>query len=169
MGKYSVGLAKLELGDFNPTTGAITNLVEVEVYKDTLKITEEAPTKTKHYQAGKSSPRKIAYQGGSEMAAFSIMNVAAAALVVALGGTVTTLDGKTSWNKPKGVVGERIKALVATTLDGFVYTIPRGSISGKKNFDGSESSIFLTEIEVEVTDTGLPLIADVKWDEPVAG
>lgn len=166
MGTYNVGLKKLQVGDFNPATGAITNLVEIEVYKDTMKITEEKPTKTKHFQAGKSSPRKIAIQGGSEMAAFSVMNTAAASLAQCLGGTVTTVDDRDKWIKPKGMAQEQIKALVAETLDGSIYTITRGSWSGVKNFDLSETGIALMEIEVEATDTGLPLIADVSWEDP---
>lgn len=166
MGIYNVGLKSLKIGDFDPATGAISNLVAVEVYKNTLKITEEKPTKTKHFQAGVNSPRKIAIQGGSEMAAFSIMNTAAASLAVALGGTVTTVNTRQRWAKPKGTPKERIKALVAESLDGAIYTIPRGSWTGVKNFDTDEGALYLMEIEVEVTDTGLDLIADVTWDDP---
>lgn len=166
MGIYNVGVKSAKVGDFNPTTGAITNLVEIEVYKDTMKITEEKPTKTKHYQAGKSSPRKIALQGGSETAAFSIMNTAAQSLKNSLGGTVVTLNARDKWVKEKGVAKEQIKALVVETLDGAIYTITRGSWSGVKNFDLSEGSIALMDIEVEATDTGIDAIPDVSWEDP---
>ncbi|RQO78112.1 hypothetical protein DBR40_09180 [Pedobacter sp. KBW01] len=166
MSVYNVGVKSAKVGDFNPTTGAITNLVEVEVYKDTMKITEEKPTKTKHYQAGKSSPRKIALQGGSETAAFSVMNTAAASLKTCLGGEVVTLNGRDKWVKAKGVATEQIKALVVETLDGAIYTITRGSWSGVKNFDLSEGAIALMDIEIEATDTGIEAIPDVSWEDP---
>jgi len=166
MGIYNVGVKSAKVGDFNPQTGAITNLVEIEVYKDTMKITEEKPTKTKHYQAGKSSPRKIALQGGSETAAFSVMNTAAQSLKTCLGGTIVTLNARDKWVKDKGVAKEQIKALVVETLDGAIYTITRGSWSGVKNFDLSEGAIALMDIEIEATDTGLDEIADVSWEDP---
>lgn len=166
MGNYNVGVKSAKVGDFNPTTGVITNLVEIEVYKDTLKITEEKPTKNKHFQAGKSSPRKISLQGGAETAAFSIMNTAAKSLQACLDGTIVTLNGRDKWVKAKGVVKEQIKALVVETLDGAIYTITRGSWSGVKNFDLSEGAIALMDIEVEATDTGLDAIADVSWEDP---
>lgn len=168
MPKYSVGVKKASFGDFDPITGAVSNLVEVEVYKDTLKITEEPPTATKHFQSGKNMPRKISLQGGSEMAELSIMNASAAGMVIGLGGTVTTVDTKSVWNKPKGTPQERIKALVVETEDGFIYTITRGSVSGSKAIGGGDTNIALINIKVEATDTGLPAVADVTWAEPAA-
>lgn len=166
MEKYSVGVKKAQLGDFDPVTGAISNLVEVEVYKDTLTITEDAPTATKHFQSGKNSPRKITYVGGSEMAEFSIMNTSAASMALGVGGVATTVSGRGRWSKAKGTIKERIKALVVTSDDDFVYTITRGSTTGVKKIGGGDSNIALIQMKIEATDTGLDNVPDVTWDEP---
>lgn len=163
---YNTGLQKLEVGDFNPIDGSISNLVEVQVYKDTLKITESEPTQTKHYQAGKTAPKKIHYENGEETIKFSVMDTSAASLLACLGGTVTAVNSVDTWNKPKGVQSERIKALKATTSDGAIITIPRGSWIGVKNFDLADSSIGLIDITVTPTDTGLVGVADFSVTDP---
>lgn len=165
---YNTGLRKLEVGDFNPATGAISNLVEIQVYKDTLKITETEPTQTKHYQAGKTAPKKIAITAGEETVKFSVMDTSADSLKACLDGDVVTLVGVKTWHKAKGAPTEKIKALVATTSDGAVITIPRGSWIGVKNFDMADAAIGLIDITVMPTDTGLPLISDFSVTDPEA-
>lgn len=165
---YNTGLKKLEVGEFDPATGAITGLVEVQVYKDTLKITESESAQTKHYQAGKTAPKKIHYEAGEETVKFSIMDTSAASLLTSLGGTVTTVTGVSTWNKAKGVQRERIKALVATTSDGALIKIPRGSWVGVKNFDMADTAIGLIDITVTPTDTGLDAVADFSVTDPEA-
>ena len=166
MAVYNTGLKSLKVGDFNPTTGAISNLVEVQVYKDTLKITETEPTQTKHYQAGKTAPKKIHYENGEETVKFSVMDTSATSLLACLGGTITTVNTVDTWNKPKGVQKERIKALVAETSDGALIKIPRGSWIGVKNFDLADTAIGLIDITVTPTDTGLESIADFTVTDP---
>lgn len=168
MSVYNTGLKSLKVGDFNPATGAITNLVEVQVYKDTLKITETEPTQTKHYQAGKTAPKKIHYEAGEETVKFSVMDTSAASLLACLGGTVTTVNAVDTWNKAKGVQRERIKALVAETSDGALIKIPRGSWIGVKNFDMADAAIGLIDITVTPTDTGLEEISDFTVTDPSA-
>lgn len=168
MAIYNTGLKSLKVGDFNPTTGAISNLVEVQVYKDTLKITETEPAQTKHYQAGKTAPRKIHYENGEETVKFSIMDTSAESLLACLGGTLTEVDDVKTWNKPKGVQKERIKALVAETADGALIKIPRGSWVGIKNFDMADTAIGLLDITVTPTDTGLENVADFSITDPSA-
>lgn len=168
MAVYNTGLKSLKVGDFNPQTGAITNLVEVQVYKDTLKITESEPNQTKHYQAGKTAPKKIHYENGEETVKFSVMDTSAASLLACLGGTVTTLNTVDTWNKAKGLQKERIKALVAETSDGALIKIPRGSWIGVKNFDMADAAIGLIDITVTPTDTGLDEIADFSVTDPEA-
>lgn len=162
------GLISLKRGDFNPTTGAITNLVEIPVYRDTMNITETLPTATKHYRAGKTSPIKIALQGGAEMATFKVPQTDTEMMALLLGGTEVVVSGKGTWNKAKGTPQEKIAALVATTLDGYVYTITRGSWRANKEFNASETNIYLINVEVEVTDTGIDAVSDVTWAEPAA-
>jgi len=152
--KYNCGLKSLKVGDFDPVTGEITNLVEVEVYKDTLTLEESDPETTRHYAEGKSSPKKIVYMPGDETVNFSVMDTSADSLKSCLGGDVTTLNGVKTWHKPKGFA-EQIKALVAETVDGSIITIPRGSWIGKKNFSFNANGILLIDITVTPTETGV--------------
>ncbi|SUJ26542.1 Uncharacterised protein [Sphingobacterium spiritivorum] len=163
---YNTGLKSLKVGDFNPADGAVSNLVEVAVYKDTLKITETEPTQTKHYQAGKTAPKKIHYEAGEETVKFSVMDTSADSLLACLGGTVTTVNSVKTWNKAKGVQKERIKALVAETSDGALIKIPRGSWIGVKNFDLADAAIGLIDITVTPTDTGIDNIPDFTVTDP---
>lgn len=165
---YNVGCKSVKMGDFNATTGAVSNLVALEVYRDTVQITEAEPTATKHYKVGSSSPIKINLMDGVETAAFSVVNTGTASFATLFGGTVATVDGKATWNRPKGHKQEIIKALVVETLDGAVYTIPRGSWRASKNLALTETGIALIPVIVEVTDTGLANIADVTWADPAA-
>ena len=168
MSQYNVGLAWLKVGDFNKATGAITNLVEVEVYKNTLAITETDGAETKHFQAGKSSPKKIHREAGEDTVAFQIMDTAAASLKNCLGGSTTAVNGRDTWHKAKGVQPEIIKALHGKSLDGTEFIIPRGSWKGKKNFNTDEGQIWLMDITVTPTDTGFAEIADFDILDPEA-
>lgn len=165
---YNVGCKSVKMGDFNATTGAISNLVELEVYKDTVQITEAEPTPNKHYKVGSANPIKINLMDGVETAAFSIVNTGTASFARQFGGTIVTVDGKPVWNRPKGHKQELIKALVVETLDGAVYTITRGSWRSSRNLALTEAGIALIPTVVEVTDTGLANIADVTWADPAA-
>ena len=166
MSVYNVGLKSLKVGDFDPATGAISNLVEIEVYKDTMQYSEQPGTQTKHFQAGKKAPKRIHTEPGEETLSFSIMNTAADSLLQCLGGTVTTVAGVKSWHKPKDSAGEVIKAIEAESLDGAIFKIPRGSWQGVKNFNGTETNIWLMDITVTPTDTGLPEVADFSLTDP---
>lgn len=168
MSVYNVGLKSLKVGDFAPATGAISNLVEIEVYKDTMQYSEQSGTETKHYQAGKKSPKKIHKEPGEETLSFSVMDTAADSLQRSLNGTVTTVLGVKTWHQPKDSSAEVIKAIVAESLDGAVFTIPRGNWSGVKNFNGTETNIWLMDITVTPTDTGLEAVADFSLTDPPA-
>lgn len=166
MPKYNVGLAKLEIGDYNATTGAATNFVELQVYKDTCTITEAKATKTPYFQAGKPAPVKIGLQTQPVVVMFSVMNTEASSLLQLFGGTVTTLNGVSTWNKPKGNQAEVIKILKATTLDGSVITVARGSLLAGKTFNLAENNIALIEVEVTETETGLPAVFNFTVSDP---
>lgn len=166
MSVYNTGLKSLKVGDFDPVTGAISNLVEIEVYKNTLKITETEPTQTKHFQAGKASPKKVHRENSEVEIKFSVMNTSADSLHTCLGGTVTTVDDVKTWHQQKGIQKEKIKALVAETSDGALIKAPRGSWFGVKNFDLADTGIGLIDITVTPTDTGLDAIGDFTVTDP---
>ncbi|MFC0182744.1 hypothetical protein ACFFJX_09290 [Pseudarcicella hirudinis] len=53
---YSVGCAKVEIGDFSTTDGTTTNYSQIAVLKDTVYLNESAPTKNKFFKVGSPSP-----------------------------------------------------------------------------------------------------------------
>ncbi len=166
MSKYTIGTKSVKMGDFNPTDGTITNLVEIPVYKGTVQITEDPPTKTKHYKEGSSMPIKIGLSAGAEMCQFSVPDISADMLeMLNEGSTVTTVNSKKKWNKKKGTPSELIAALQVETLDGYIYTIVRGSWTVSRSMALSDTGIALSLVVVEATDTGLPLVSDVSWTE----
>lgn len=165
MSVKQVMVSKTELGDVDPATGAITNWVEIATYENTLKIEEEPVTKTKHKQSGKTSPKLIVNTAGGEKAVFQMMDGDPDTALIALGGTVTTVSLKKTWNKPKGNPPQRIKALRVTTVDGMLYMINKGSITGRKILEFEDTKIALWEVEIESLDTGFPAIPDVSWGD----
>lgn len=158
-------VTKVELGDVNAVTGAITGWVEISTYDGTLKIEEEPVAKTKHKQSGATSPRLIVNIAGGEKAVFQMMDADPDNAAIALGGTVTTVTTKKTWNKPKGNPPQRIKALRVTTVDAMLYMINKGSITGRKILEFEDTKIGLWEVEIESLDTGFHLIPDVTWGD----
>jgi hypothetical protein len=165
MGAYNVGLKKLELGTFDPVTGAASAWVELEVYRDTLTINEAPATETKHYRAGKADPVKVALQNGATMASFKVLDTNPDTIMMLLGGTVTTVNSKKIWKKDATQKSEIIKAMRATTNDGYAYTITRGSLRAAQDFNFAENSILLLDVVVEVTDPNIPNVPASTWAE----
>jgi len=154
-----------ELGTVSPVDGTISDWKKVAVYQNTLNIEEEDPEITQHKESGKRSAKKVITIEGAETAVFQMMDSDPDSMVIALGGTVTTLDQKKAWNKPKGYGATRIVALRATTVDNYQYIINKGTISGKKVFEFSETGIALFECRVMAMDTGFDAIPDVQWKQ----
>lgn len=165
--KNSYGLAKLELGTYSTVDGTATNFVEYPVYKDTMVISEAEPTATKHFQAGKVHPIVVNLQGGEEVASFTIMDTQADTMATLLGGTVTTVGQVKTWKKATGQPTEIIKVLRATTLDGRVITISRGSLMAKKNLDLGDAKLAGIDVKVTVTETGFSGVAPMTITEAV--
>lgn len=163
----SFNLKKLEIGEFDPATGALVDPVEIAVYKNTLDLVETDETTTPIYQYGKKAPKVILHSGDNvEEVTFNVMDTSAASKAFWLGGTVTTADGVSKYHKPKGLVPEKIVYMKATTEDGAVMYIPRGSAVAKKDFKARDNDIFIMPVKITPTDTGLPLIADFSMDDP---
>ena len=162
----NVGLKKFEIGTFNAVDGTTTGWTEIPVYKDTLKHTETAGNTTKHYQAGKTSPIKTHTEVGEESIAISIPMTDAATLLKVFGGTVTTVSSVDTWNKPKTFGAEVIKSVRYESLDGTKVLIPKASMVGVKNFDATETNIWLIDATFTPQDTGLPAVADVQITDP---
>ncbi|MGV3705448.1 MAG: hypothetical protein ACO1NU_08720 [Arcticibacter sp.] len=161
----SYGCSKVEVGDFNPTTGEVTNLVPIKVYKDTVDIQEADPEEEEHYSSGNDDAELVITRPGKTTARFSVMKSDADTLKLCLDGTVTTLEGRKTWNKPDKR-SNKTKALVFTTEDGCVCTIPRGSWFGKQNANLAAGSIRLQDITVTPKATGIEGLASMAWTDP---
>lgn len=167
MSQINFDLKKLTAGGFNPTTGAVVAPVEIMVHENTLDLVETDETETPIRQAGKKTPVRILRGGdGIEEMTFNVLDTSAASQAFWLGGTVTTLDGKSTYNKPKGKVAELIKFIEAETPDGTIMRIPRGSVKAKKDYKVRTDGVFVITVKVTPTDTGLPAIADFQMDDP---
>lgn len=162
----NVGLKKFEIGTFDPSDGTTSDWVEIPSYKDTLRHTETAGNTTRHYQAGKATPIKTHTEVGEETIAISVPQTDAATLLKIFGGTVTTVEGIDTWNKPKTFGAEVIKSVRYESLDGTKVLIPKASMVGVKNFDGTETNIWLIDVTFTPQDTGLPAVADVQIADP---
>ena len=166
MEQVNVGLLKFEIGTFDPSDGTVSDWEEIPVYKDTLRHPETAGTTTNHYQSGKKNPIKTHVGGGEENITISVPYTDPDTCHKLKGGTVTTVSGKKTWNQPKDMTGEVIKGVRYTSLDGTMVTIPKASMTTVKNFDGTETNIWLLDATFVPQDTGFPNVADVQITEP---
>ncbi len=166
----SFGVASLKIGDIDPETGLLEagTLVSVgDIYKDTCDLMESDPAKTPIYAEQAVNPRHVFATQGEESLVFSLMSTAADSLVTVLGGTVTTVGGVKSWNKPKGYVNiEKFVELI--TLDGTKVVYPRGSISGKRDFKFRRNGINLVPVSIVPLDPKVANVPAVIVTDPAA-
>lgn len=168
MARVTYGAKKIEMGDFNPTTGESSNWVEVPVYRDTITINEPEATVQEHFQQGRSSPRVRKITPQPMAIAFQLMDTDPDALQAALGGTVTTVNGAKKFNAPK-YRGEQTKSLRITVEDDSIITVPRFSHFVRPNFAITETTINVLDVNGSVMDTGLAEVPDWTWEEAPVG
>lgn len=160
------------IGDINPTTGEMLNPVEHKefVYKDTFNGSQEDGNTVDHYSEMDDSP-KVSFQDvGKETLNFSYMDTGVDKLVLFLGGTVTTVDGRQTWTKPTGVPNVQ-KYVKITTLEGVDIEYPRVQFSTKRNFEFRKQGLLLLEVTMTVLSPNLPSgtpLAAVIVKEPAA-
>ena len=147
MEMISFGLRSLKIGDIDPVTGLGTNMVSIgDVYKDTCDLIESDPQKFPHFsEQNPTNAVKIFTQAGEEVLKFSLMSTSSASLATVLGGTVTTLDTVTTWNKPAANTDiEKFVELI--TVDGTKIVYPRASMTGKRNYQIRANGINLIDV-----------------------
>ncbi|GGH02753.1 hypothetical protein [Pedobacter zeae] len=156
---------KIEIGTVSAVDGTVSDWEEVKAYNDTVTLDEPDPTVTEHYAAGQSSPRLTISIPGVETLGFQIMDSDPDNCEIALGGTVTTVNNKKTWNKPKGFGSERIRAVRVTTVDDYQYVQNKASVTGKKMLTFANTGIGLLDVKFRALDTGFPAIPDVTWGQ----
>lgn len=168
MAKYSYGVASFLVGDITPVTGAILNPVEIKeaVYRDTFNMTEEEGTTTDHYSEMDTTPKVSFTEVGKETITLQLMETQAAMLERFLGGTVTTLEGQSTWHKPQGAPSIE-KFIKITTVDGTLIQIPRAKVTGRKNLQFRRNGIWLIDVTITPLSPLLGAISAMEITDPV--
>jgi len=164
MSTFQYGCDKAEYGGMS-ATGAMTSAVEMDIHQDTIQHNEGTPTATKHYKQGNGRAKVIRYANADETVSFNIMDMSAASKAVWLGGTVTTLDNKSTWNKPKGKKKPTEKSLKYYLEDGSIIYIPKASCMATLVNNYNDSDIAVITVVAEVMDCGLDDVSDFQWTD----
>lgn len=165
MGLVRLGAKKIELGDWDPVNKTSDNWVEVPVYDGTFQMTEPQPNVTSHKQQGRTAARVRRAVSEDIQIVFQLMDTDPAALALAMGGTVTPVNGADVYHHPKSR-GEVVKSLKITVEDDSIITVPAFSHYARINFDTSTERIHLMDVDGVVTDTGDDNMADFTWGDP---
>lgn len=162
MGAVTYGAKKIELGTFDPVTGATSAFAEIPVYKDTFTMTEAEPNKTQHFQQGRSNPRLERFNSNPLDITFQVMDTDPAELVKFLGGTTAVVNTKTVWQAPT-TKSEIVKALKITCEDNSVILVPKFTFYARLNLTITDANINLIDVSGAVNDPGVEDIQPITW------
>lgn len=166
MAVYSYGVVKSQEGVFDPETGAITGLKEIEVYQDTIKMDWPDATETHHFKQGDPNPKVTVRKAQPKSVSFSIMDTSAVSKTNWLGGANVVVDGADTWSEPAVPLLSKIRALVFDCEDGSVVTVTRGDTSAKLNMEVTDGNINLIDVKATITSTGIEDVPGFKWADP---
>jgi hypothetical protein len=148
---YTLGLAKIEIGDIASDGGMGTTLaVWGQTYKGTCNVSQEEPETTEFFAEEQDEPVVSISKRGKTTIAFSIMNPDLTVLQKTLGGTITGEGSAAKWAAPTGLPVIE-KSLKITPQQGVVWEFPRVKLTAKINGAFSRENIFV----IEVTGTAL--------------
>lgn len=169
MAVYSYGVVKSREGVFDPITGAISALTEIEVYQDTIRMEWPDATETHHFKQGDPNPKVTVRKAQPKSVTFSIMDTSASSKKNWLGGEAVVVDGANTWSEPDVPLLSKIRALVFDCEDGSVITITRADTTAKMNMEVTEGNINLIDVKATVTSTGIEDVPGFKWADPKVG
>jgi hypothetical protein len=154
----SYGVKKIEMGAIAVDGDMGTVLTDIgTIYKDTCDLQEEDGTATEHYGEQYDDPFLVIEKRGKLTLKFSIVDVTPDNLVKFLGGSVTTVSTKDTWNRPLTVPVIE-KSFKVTTQNDVIFEIPRGKVKGKINWKvaGQEvAKVDITVTAMQPTKTGV--------------
>ncbi len=154
---YTIGLAKIEVGDMAEDGGMGTVLAALgQTYQDTATMTQEDPETTDHYAEEVDDPVVSISRGGRTLFNFSLMNPDVTVLADLLGGTADAVTD--TWEAPDKIPNIE-KSVKITPLQGLQFEVPRMKITAKINGNFSKSGILLIEVAgtvLQPTKTGEP-------------
>jgi hypothetical protein len=148
---YTLGLAKIEIGDIANDGGMGTSLdVLGQTLQGTCNISQDDPETTEFFAEELDDPVVSISKRGKTTLTFSIMNPDVQVLQKALGGTVSGSGDAAKWSSPTQIPIIE-KSVKVTPQQGLIFEFPRVKIVAKINGAFSRDNIFV----IEVTGTAL--------------
>lgn len=149
MGKFTLGLEKIEFGDIETDGGVATDWeIKGLTYKDSCTIEEADPTVQEFMSEENDTPEVISVTDGIKSIKFQLMNPDADTRAYFMGGTVVTGPPK-KWAAPSSKPTIE-KSMKITPKNGSVLIIPRGSIRAKEVGGFAKSNLQMIEVTVTV-------------------
>ena len=140
----TIGLKQVKVGEAAPNGTMPTVLTKIgKVYKDTIKMAQDAPDVTEHFEEGKASPEVRAKARKIQKVTFSLMDADPQVLADYVGGEV--VEGKWLYDGSEDVAP---KAIFIESEQGFDFEIPNADIEAVINADMSAKGIFLVDFTV---------------------
>lgn len=145
---YTYGLSEIR---FNGVKVGMT-------YKDTCKMTQDAPDKTDHFEEGKSFPAISNKEKKAPKVEFSIMNPDTKFLADHMGGTYTAIDKSWAFDGSETVEPGKWEIITKKGMD---FSIAKGDPEVTIDFDISDKGLLLVKFVVT------PLIPDEVGVKPI--
>jgi hypothetical protein len=151
---FTLGLSKIEMGAIGNDGGMGSTLSQLGyTNQDSAQLTMEVPTATEFFAEEVDDPVLVSKKAGAITFAFDIMNPAPEVLAQMLGGTAgksePTLADNDKWEAPDSV-SDIEQSLKITPKQGFIFEVPRASISANLTGNFAASSIMLLHVEAKV-------------------
>lgn len=151
---FTLGLSKIEMGDIANDGGMGSSLSQLGyTNQDSAQLTMEVPQATEFFAEEVDDPVLVSKKAGAITIAFDLMNPAPETLALVLGGTAGKSDQQLTdndqWEAPSSV-GDIEQSLKVTPKQGYVFEIPRASISANLTGNFASGSLMLLHIEAKV-------------------
>ena len=143
---YTLGIAKIEMGDIAADGGMGTALESVgQTHKGTCNITQEDPETNEFFAEELDDPVVSISRRGKTTLVFSVMNPDPNTMRTFFGGTVVGSGDTAKWNAPLQLP-EVEKSVRVTPQRGLIFDFPRMKINAKINGAFSRENIFVIEV-----------------------
>lgn len=140
----TIGLKQVKVGVASPAGTMPTALTKIgKVYKDTIKMSQDAPDVTEHFEEGKAAPEVRSKFRKIQKVTFSLMDADPQVLADYVGGEVVA--GKWVYDGNETVAN---KAVFIESEQGFDFEIPNADIEAVINADMSAKGIFLVDFTI---------------------
>jgi hypothetical protein len=118
-----------------------------KVYKDTIKMTQDAPDVTEHFEEGMSTPEVRTKSRKIQKVTFSLMDADVQALIDYIGGENVGTAQLPKWGY-NGDEDVEPKAILIESKKGFNFEIPNADIEAVINADMTAKGIFLVDFTI---------------------